>query len=67
MSERRGRRRRRSLGHPYFRRRYRLLPLSLPAFLTVVVTTVHRSYAVEDSNQLDTCGIGVKGCEEEVG
>ena len=32
MSERR--RRRRSLAHPYFRRRYRLLPLSLPSFLT---------------------------------
>ena len=34
MSERRWRRRRRILGHPYFRRRCRLLPLSLPAFLT---------------------------------
>ena len=57
----------RGLAHPYYRRRYRLLPLSLPVFLTVVVTTVHRSYAVERSKPLDTRGIGVKGSEEEVG
>jgi hypothetical protein len=29
--------------------------------------TVCRSYAVEDSNQLDTRGIGVNGSEEEIG
>jgi hypothetical protein len=68
--KRRGRRRerrRRSLAHPYFSRRHRLLPLCLPAFLTGGSHDWCRSYAVEDSNQLDTCGIGVNGSEQEVG